>query len=122
MTAEGLQERWPALLERLRREQPQLVAFLSECVPEVIRGERLVLGFQLEFHRDQMQSARRQEMVQGFLEEQTGRRFEIECVLREAEPAPESEADQRVRTALNMFPWSEVVEPERSDDAGAAEG
>jgi DNA polymerase-3 subunit gamma/tau len=122
VTVEALREHWPALLERLRRRYPQLVAFLSECSPEVIRGDKLVLAFRVEFHYDQMRSAKRQETVQAFLEEEMGRRFEIECALHAPEAAPASEAQQQVRTALNMFPGSEVVDSERSSDAGAAEG
>ena len=112
VTAEALRERWPALMERLRLRQPGLVAFLHECKAEGIEGDLLRLVFGVEFQRDQ--ARKRQEALQAFLEEQTGRRFAIRCEHREPEPPPESESERALKTVLNIFPGSELLERERA--------
>jgi len=122
VTAEALKQRWPQLLERLRRQTPTLVAFLTDCEPVAVSGDTLTLAFRVEFHRDQVQKPGRQKSVCAFLEAQTGRSFEIRCEHREPEPKQESEGDKALKTVLNMFPGSEVLKTERKGDAGATEG
>jgi hypothetical protein len=119
ITAEALQEHWPEVVERLRRRQPTLVAFLLECAPESLEGNTLGLVFGVQFHRDQME--KRREALQAFLEEQTGRRFEIRCEHRPPEPLEEPESARALKTVLNIFPGSELLPPEgpaRQSDGG----
>jgi DNA polymerase-3 subunit gamma/tau len=109
VTLAGLQERWPEMLEKLRLQRHSTVAaFLAESAPIELNGKRLVLGFNHEFHWNQMKSAPRQQVVAELVAAETGVELAIECRLREAdEPAPDDDAG--VKNVMQMFPGSEVV-------------
>jgi len=109
---EFIQQRWPALLEKLRAQRHStLAAFLAEGAPIELDGSRLVLGFNHEFHCDQMKSPERQKMVAEAIAAETGREFALECKLSPAAQRPDAQGadDDDIKDVMSMFPGSEIV-------------
>jgi len=115
LSLEALQERWPALLEKLRgqRGRSTIAAFLAESAPVALNGSQLVLGFNHEFHWNQMKSQQRQQVVADLIAAETGARLEIDCRLRQPDAAaggaPPAGDDDGVKNIMSMFPGSEIV-------------
>ena len=108
LSLEALQERWPELLEKLRAQrQSSVAAFLAESMPIALNGSRLVLGFNHEFHWNQMKSQPRRQAVADLIAAETGAQLEIDCRLREADA--EAGDDDGVKNIMSMFPGSEIV-------------
>jgi len=111
VSLEMLQERWPALLEKLRAQRHSTVAaFLAEGVPVELNGNRLVVGFNHEFHWDKMKSPERQKIVADLIVAETGASLVIEYRLLEADKgAPGAGKDGNIRNIMSIFPGSEIV-------------
>jgi len=111
VSLEMLQGRWPALLEKLRAQRHSTVAaFLAEGVPVELNGNRLVVGFNHEFHWDKMKSPERQKIVADLIAAETGTSLVIEYRLLEADKgAPGGGKDGNIRNIMSIFPGSEIV-------------
>ena len=106
-----LQERWPALLEKLRaQKQSALAAFLAESSPLELVGNRLVVGFNHEFHWNQMKSPERQRIVSELVAAEAGREMLLEYRLVGPEQgSAASGKDDGIRNIMSIFPGSEIV-------------
>jgi DNA polymerase-3 subunit gamma/tau len=112
LTLEAFQQLWPGLLEKLRSQrQSTLAAFLAESVPVEFNGNRLVVGFNHEFHWNQMtKSVERQKIVSDLIAAEAGREVGIEYRMLDAEQRqPQAGKDDSVRNIMDMFPGSEIV-------------
>jgi DNA polymerase-3 subunit gamma/tau len=111
ISLEMLQGQWPGLLEKLRAQRHSTVAaFLAEGTPVELNGNRLVVGFNHEFHWDKMKSPERQKIVADLIAAETGARLVIEYRLMEADKgAPGAGKDDNIRNIMSIFPGSEIV-------------
>jgi len=111
VSLEVLKERWPAMLQKLRaQKQSALAAFLAESSPIELDGNRLVLGFNHEFHLDQMKSPERQKTMAQLVAAEIGREIALEYRLVGPEQASAGAADDdNIRNIMSIFPGSEIV-------------
>jgi hypothetical protein len=83
---------------------------LAEGTPVELNGNRLVVGFNHEFHWDKMKSPERQKIVADLIAAETGARLVIEYRLMEADKgAPGAGKDDNIRNIMSIFPGSEIV-------------
>ena len=108
---EMFQELWPAMLEKLRAKRHSTVAaFMAESIPVEFNGNRLVVGFNHEFHWDKMKSPERQKIVAEVIAAETGMGIEVEYRLLDADQRPPGAGkDDNIRNIMSIFPGSEVV-------------
>jgi DNA polymerase-3 subunit gamma/tau len=106
-----LKERWPAMLQKLRaQKQSALAAFLAESSPIELNGSRLVLGFNHEFHLDQMKSPERQKTMAQLVAAEVGKEIALEYRLVGPQQAsPGAAEDDDIRNIMSIFPGSEIV-------------
>jgi DNA polymerase-3 subunit gamma/tau len=111
VSLEMLQQRWPALLEKLRAQRHSAVAaFMAESLPVELNGNRLVVGFNHEFHWDKMKSPERQKIVADLIAAETGADITIEYRLLDLDKgAPDAGKDGNIRNIMSIFPGSEIV-------------
>ncbi|UCH35800.1 MAG: DNA polymerase III subunit gamma/tau [Armatimonadota bacterium] len=110
VSLEMVQGRWPAIMEKLRAQRHSTVAaFLAESSPVELNGNRLVVGFNHEFHWNQMKSAERQQIVSDLIAAETGMEMTLECRLLEPEQRGADANNDNVKNVMSMFPGSEIV-------------
>jgi DNA polymerase III subunit gamma/tau len=103
-----LRDRWKDFIVSLRGEgsSGNLDAFLrSACEPVDLQGDTLVLGFYYSFHKEKIEDAKYQHLVEKKLKEVFGQPYKIRCVLVDHKREDASKVKKRnplVEAALEM--------------------
>ncbi|RME82390.1 MAG: DNA polymerase III subunit gamma/tau [Caldilineae bacterium] len=115
-----LQGAWQQIIRAMRQKSPRIQAMLRSGKPLGIEGDRLVVSFQHEFHREQVQGAIDQvvdvvatvmgrplgvKLVGGdyVLGPETSAEAEVSATAGQDESLPPLEEDPVVQTAINEF-------------------
>lgn len=133
LTLESLQNGWPAILDRMKKQKKaQIAAFLLEGQPAEFAEGVLVIEFNSPFHCDQMQEPSRKAALTGIIKDIWGSEVRMECRLRPGAESPDPKRlqqpqrdkgrradaggnprrneDDAVKRAMSTFPGSRVVE------------
>ena len=109
MTTQSICKSWGHILDRLKKKRETAIsAFLREGTPVELKEDVLVVEFNHEFHRDQMNAGDRKSALAAVLKELWGADVRIECRLAEKK----TKQAPTLKNAMNVFPGSEVVEKE----------
>jgi DNA polymerase-3 subunit gamma/tau len=112
-----IREAWDAIIARLRDQRHvALTAFLREAHPLTLEKGVLTLGFNHEFHCDQMKSDERRSLVATAIAEETGATVRILCEFTPdagrgegASGRGRAKTSKVVDEALSAFPGSEIL-------------
>jgi hypothetical protein len=117
-----LEEQWAAVLEAVRRQSRVTHTHLREAWPVELTDERLLIGFEKEFHAGEL--AKRPDhiaRVKAALEEVFGRKIDLATDVRPADrpqsadqPAPAETEDQTAVDLVKRGLGAEVVEEVQS--------
>jgi hypothetical protein len=103
-----LRGRWREFIRSLRGEgsSGNLDAFLrSACDPIALENDTLVLGFYYSFHKEKIEDAKYQNLVEKKLKEVFGRPYKIRCILVDSKreiTSPARIQNPVVKAALEM--------------------
>jgi len=90
----SLEERWSAVLERLRESKGSVAAFLKVATPVETGEDRITLEFAKEsgFHRQQLELPGNREVVEAAIRSVMGSRIRVSFMTREAAPREKAAA------------------------------
>jgi DNA polymerase-3 subunit gamma/tau len=110
-TPEEIKERWPEVLEALKKEkQVAIRTLVQDAAVAELKENVLVLTFSSEFNHAEISKQEKKALLEQTLEKVLGRPLRVQCKLHSApgQPAPK-ETDSLLSEALDMFPGSEVL-------------
>ncbi len=88
-----------------------MAAFLREAAPAALEGDVVTLGFNHQFHYDQMKAEKRRKTAAEAIARVCGREMTVKYQMAtEPERAQAPAEQEEVKDYLSMFPGSELEE------------
>lgn len=106
-----LREKWPTVMELVKKKKKTAHAFLAESRPLKSQGREFVLCFKpgYDFHRERIESQENKEMIEDILKKVFGEKLCLKCIMEETKG--EKTGDDPVQRAIEIF-GPDVVEIE----------
>lgn len=79
ITFDKIKEKWPGVLDYIRKNEPAFLFILSSSLPQDLQGHILKLGFKHKFHCDSMKVNGKIEKLEQILQKILGERLKIVC-------------------------------------------
>ncbi len=105
---------WPTILQNVKEKKITLHAWLRDCDPTKVSGQRILLLFKNAMHRDTIDKPANREWIEQFIEQVTGRKFRIVSLLQK-DWNEQSHSSKGV--AKEGFKQDFSLEPEPAEDA-----
>lgn len=112
-----LQEKWPEVLENVRKRKKSTHAFLLEGKPEFLANNTVTLVFRegFSFHKDKVDQPENKQTIEGVLQELMGVNLKLNNIMENEKPKPledseeKSKAEAVIKKAEDIFGVDLVV-------------
>ncbi|GAW93634.1 DNA polymerase III subunit gamma/tau [Calderihabitans maritimus] len=115
LTFAEIKQRWPEVLEVVRKTKITVYAFLIEGKVQELKGNTVLVGFNQDctFHKEKLEEKENRELIEKVLYRVFGRNLTLQCITinsdkPQRESKKSSEDDQLVQKALELFGGSLV--------------